>query len=64
VLARQRGRRDEAVLALRDAERLAPLRLHRSPFARETLDELLARSKRDAVGRELRGMAYRAGLPV
>jgi transcriptional regulator with XRE-family HTH domain len=28
------------------------------------LAELLSRSRRDAVGRELRGMAYRAGLPA
>jgi hypothetical protein len=38
--------------------------VHRDPAARETLAELVARSKQDAVGRELRGMAYRAGLPV
>jgi hypothetical protein len=36
----------------------------RNPFAREVIAELLAHSRRDAVGRELRGLAYRAGLPV
>jgi hypothetical protein len=57
-------RRDEAVHALRTAEELFALRMLRNPFAREALAELVAHSRRDAVGRELRGMAYRAGLPV
>jgi hypothetical protein len=38
--------------------------VHRNPFARETLAELIMRSRQDAVGKELRGMVYRAGLPV
>ena len=62
ALARVRNRRDDAALALRRAERIAPPYVHRDPAARETLAGLLARSKQDAVGRELRGMAYRAGL--
>lgn len=64
ALARVRGRHDDAVMAFRRAETISPLHLHRSPLARDTLAELVARSRRDAVGRELRGMAYRAGLPV
>lgn len=64
ALARLRGRRDDAVRALRTAERMLPHRVQRDPFAREVIAELLPGSKRDAVGRELRGMAYRAGLPV
>ena len=32
------------------------------PFAREVIAELLAHSRRDAVDRELRGLASRAGL--
>ncbi|HEY6422641.1 MAG TPA: helix-turn-helix transcriptional regulator [Pseudonocardiaceae bacterium] len=63
ALARVR-RRDDAVKALRTAEELFPTRVLRNPFAREVIAELLTRSRRDAVGRELRGMAYRAGLPV
>jgi transcriptional regulator with XRE-family HTH domain len=63
-LARLRGRRDDAVRALRRAETIYPLRVQRDPFVREVLGELLTRSRRDAIGRELRGMAYRAGLPV
>lgn len=57
-------RRDDAVKALRKAELLHPMRVQRNRFARETISELMARAKRDAVGRELRGIAYRAGLPV
>lgn len=64
ALARLRGRGDDAVRALRRAETIYPLRVQRDPFVREVLAELLARSRRDVVGRELRGMAYRAGLPV
>jgi len=64
ALARIKARRDDAVWALRRAELISPARVHRHPFTRETLAELVARSRHDAVGRELRGMAYRAGLPV
>ena len=64
ALARLPRRGDDAVMALRRAERLFPLRVHRNPFARDVIGELVVRSRRDAVGRELRGMAYRAGLPV
>jgi hypothetical protein len=64
ALARIKTRRDDAVWALRRAELISPARVHRHPFTRETLAELLARSRHDATGRELRGMAYRAGLPI
>jgi transcriptional regulator with XRE-family HTH domain len=63
ALARLRGRQDQAVMALRKAELVSPAYV-RDPFVREVLGELLVRSRRDAVGAELRGMAYRAGLPV
>lgn len=63
ALARVR-RREDAVLALHRAEKISPDEVQRNPFVRGVLAELLARSRRDAVGRELRGMAYRAGLPV
>jgi DNA-binding XRE family transcriptional regulator len=64
ALARLRGRRDDAVLALRTAEDLYPTLVRRDPRIRDMLAELLTRSRRDALGQELRGMAYRAGLPV
>lgn len=64
ALARMRGRQQDAVMALRRAELISPHRIQRGPAVREVLAELLARAPRDDVGRELRGMAYRAGLPV
>jgi len=64
ALARLRGRLPQAVIALRTAERISPARVRHHPWTRETLAELLNRSRQDAVGRELRGMAYRAGLHV
>lgn len=62
AFARLPKRHDQAVQALRIAEDLAPARMHRHPFMRSVLAELLAKARRDAAGRELRGMAYRAGL--
>jgi hypothetical protein len=64
ALARVRRRDDDAVMALRRAEELFPMRVLCNAFARDVVAELVARSRRDAVGRELRGMADRAGLPV
>jgi hypothetical protein len=64
VPAPANDRTDRAVLALRRAELLSPLYLHRNPLARDVLVELLARSRRDSpMGRELREMTYRVGLP-
>jgi hypothetical protein len=40
------------------------MRALRNPFTRDTLAELVAHSKDDALGRQVRSMAYRAGLPV
>ncbi|MFD7656983.1 helix-turn-helix domain-containing protein [Actinosynnema sp. NPDC059797] len=64
ALARLPRRHDDAVVMLRRAEQISPARIHRHPFMRSVLAELLTKARRDAVGRELRGMAYRAGLPV
>ncbi|MGH3686592.1 MAG: helix-turn-helix domain-containing protein [Pseudonocardiaceae bacterium] len=64
ALARLRGRHDDAVRALRRAEAIHPHRVQRDPFVREVLAELLTRTRRDSpAGRELRAMAYRAGVP-
>ncbi|MGH3771689.1 MAG: XRE family transcriptional regulator, partial [Pseudonocardiaceae bacterium] len=62
ALARLRGRRDDAVRALRRAETMNPARVRRNPLVRDTIAVLLAGARRDAVGQELRGMASRAGL--
>jgi transcriptional regulator with XRE-family HTH domain len=63
ALARVR-RRDDAVRALRHSERIFPMRVLRNPFARDVIAELHAHARNDAAGREIRGMAFRAGLPV
>jgi transcriptional regulator with XRE-family HTH domain len=65
ALARVRGRHDDAVVALRTAEDLFPTKVLRDPMLRDVIAGLLARSRRDSpMDRQLRGMAYRAGLPV
>jgi hypothetical protein len=51
-------------MALRRAEAISPHHVHRNPMVREVLGELVSRARHNAVGRVLRGMAYRAGLPV
>lgn len=50
ALARVR-RGEDAVAALRRAEKISPEEVSRNPFVREVVAELLARSRRDAVGR-------------
>jgi transcriptional regulator with XRE-family HTH domain len=62
ALTRMRGRIADAAAALRQAERISPHRL-RHPFIRETLTELRSKAPRGVVGREIRGLAHRAGLP-
>ncbi|MGH4020944.1 MAG: XRE family transcriptional regulator, partial [Pseudonocardiaceae bacterium] len=60
--ARLRDRRDDAVRAFLAVEELFPVRVYRNPLARETIAGLVQRSRSDAVGRDLRGLASRAGL--
>ncbi len=64
ALSQLRRRYDEAVMAFRRAEMIHPHRVHRDPIVRDVLAELQTRSHSPAVARELRGMAYRAGLDV
>lgn len=64
ALTRMRGRHDDAVTALRRAETLHPHRVQRDPVVREVITELRGRVRRASrAGRELRRMAFRAGLP-
>lgn len=62
ALASVPRRREEAVRALLTAEELFPMRMYRNPIARETVSDLLGRARREAGGRELRGLAYRMGV--
>jgi hypothetical protein len=53
------------VVALCTAEDIFPTKVRRDPIVRDVIAGLLARSRRDSpMDRRLRGMAYRAGLPV
>ncbi|MGH3797736.1 MAG: helix-turn-helix domain-containing protein [Pseudonocardiaceae bacterium] len=61
-MATERATREQAVGALLRAEKIAPQRIRTNPFVRETVTDLMRRARREAVGRELRGMAYRMGL--
>ncbi|WP_054056069.1 helix-turn-helix domain-containing protein [Alloactinosynnema sp. L-07] len=62
ALAKIPSRRADAVMMLRAAERISPARIHRHPFTRAAIGELLAHARDDAIGREIRAMAYRAGV--
>ena len=57
------GRDGEAVAAFRRAEKIAPLRVRLHPLVREAVLGMVGRAQRAAVGRDLRGLAYRMGLP-
>jgi hypothetical protein len=57
-----RGHSRQAVAALRQAERLASVRMRASPWARDLVEVMLSQTAREAGGRELRGLAYRMGL--
>jgi transcriptional regulator with XRE-family HTH domain len=58
----QTGHTTEAIAELRTAERIAPQRFQNSPLARELIAVMLQRSTRNPDGRELRNLAYRAGM--
>lgn len=62
ALTRLRGRQEDAVMALRTAEDIFPTKVRRDPLVREAIATLLPGARRDAMGMELRGLAYRAGL--
>jgi hypothetical protein len=62
-LAREPGTRVEAVRWLRRAEDAGPQLIRNHPPTREAVAFLLNRSRADAGGRELRGMAARMGVP-
>ncbi len=64
ALACLRGRRDDAVRALRTAEDIFPAVVLRDPMVHEVITTLLPDARQDAMGTELRGLAYRAGLLV
>jgi hypothetical protein len=62
ALAAEKKTRDKAVRALVHAEQLAPQRIRHDVFVREVVTGLLRQTRRDAGGRELRGLAWRMGV--
>ena len=56
------GRDADAVRELRQAERLSPAQVHNYPLIRELITEMLSRARREAIGRDLRGLAWRMNL--
>ena len=54
--------RHKGVHVLLHAEQLAPQLIHNDLFVRETVADLLRQARRDAGGRELRGLAWRMGV--
>ncbi|MGH4025164.1 MAG: helix-turn-helix domain-containing protein [Pseudonocardiaceae bacterium] len=64
ALAQLRWRRDDAIAALRTAEDVFPTAVRRHPLVRDVVGTLLPGARQDAMGMELRGLAYRAGLLV
>ena len=65
ALSRMKKRHGDAVKAFRRAELISPHHVLRAPMTREVLATLLPRIRPDSpAGKELRRMAYRAGLPT
>ncbi|MEU7746803.1 helix-turn-helix transcriptional regulator [Nonomuraea sp. NPDC049158] len=62
-LARDPKTREEAIKWLKMGETIAPQRFRNDPKVRSTVTVMLERARLDAIGRELRGMAARLGIP-
>jgi transcriptional regulator with XRE-family HTH domain len=61
-LISERKTRDRGLTALLKAESLAPQQFRNNSFAREAVASLLHTARREAGGRELRGLAWRMGV--
>ncbi|MGH3811703.1 MAG: helix-turn-helix domain-containing protein, partial [Pseudonocardiaceae bacterium] len=62
ALVAEKKTRDKAVGVLVHAEQLAPQRIRNDVVVREVVAGLLRQARRDAGGRELRGLAWRMGV--
>lgn len=56
------GHDGAAIGELRHAERLSPQQVHNTPLVRELVTHMLAGARREAGGRDLRGLAWRMGV--
>jgi transcriptional regulator with XRE-family HTH domain len=63
-LAQVRGREGDAVRMLRRSEDLAPQRIRSLNLIQRMVGELIGRPMKAADERELRGLAFRVGIPV
>lgn len=61
-LLQDRNRHEQGLRAILRAESLTPQQVRVNPFVREAVADLLRRARRDAGGRELRGLAWRMGV--
>ncbi|WP_439660587.1 helix-turn-helix domain-containing protein [Lentzea sp. HUAS TT2] len=61
-LLTERKHRDQGLAAILEAEKLAPQKVRNNVFVRESVAGLLAQARREAGGRDLRGLAYRVGV--
>jgi transcriptional regulator with XRE-family HTH domain len=56
------GKDTQAVQEMRQAERLSPAQTRNNPFIRDLVQDMLTRARREAGGRDLRGLAWRMNL--
>jgi transcriptional regulator with XRE-family HTH domain len=56
------GKDSQTVQELRQAEQLSPAQTRNNPFIRELVQDMLTRARREAGGRDLRGLAWRMNL--
>jgi hypothetical protein len=61
-LLTERKHHERGLGALMKAEQLAPQQVRNNVFAREVVGDLLRAARREAGGRDLRGLAYRMGI--
>ena len=62
ALVTEKKTRDKGIRVLLYAQQLAPQRIRHDIFVREVVAGLLRQARRDAGGRELRGLAWRMGI--
>ena len=56
------GKDADAVREVRQAERISPAQTRTNPLIRELVRDMLSRARREAGGRDLRGIAWRMNL--
>lgn len=62
ALTAEKRTRERGIAVLAEAERTAPQLIRNNPYVRDLVSSQLVHARRDAGGRELRGLAYRMGV--